>query len=141
MPQAPQEPDEDKSLIQKNGLSGWEDKNMITRVYFYPQKSGKMTVSVKIKAPQNSSRIRISLDNSGSGFDLNINPSTDFKILTAGDITIDSPRYHYLEIRGLSKTGKYFRDIDSVLLSGYAAQDLKFNTSEFRGAASTHLRY
>src|ERR1700735_809919 len=58
----PQELNAEKGLIQNNGLSAWEDKNIFTRVYFYPQQAGKLSVSLKIKAAMNGSRIKVSLD-------------------------------------------------------------------------------
>jgi hypothetical protein len=137
----PQQIDEDSGLIQKNGLSGWEDKNFSTRLYFYPQQTGMLSVRLKIKAPENSSRIKIILDSSGKSFEIKVTPSKNVLILRVGDFMIDSPRYHFLEIRGLSKNGKYFPAIESALLSGEAAKGVKFNTSEYRGAPSVHLLY
>jgi hypothetical protein len=137
----PQQLDEDSGLIQKNGLSAWEDKNISTRVYFYPQQRGMLSVRLKIKAAENSSRIKITLDSSGKSFELNVTPTKNVLIIRAGDFMIDSPRYHFLEIRGISKNGKFFPGIECVLLSGEAANGIKFNTSEYRGAPSVHLNY
>jgi Domain of unknown function (DUF3472)/Domain of unknown function (DUF5077) len=137
----PQQLDEDSGLIQKNGLSAWEDKNVSTRVYFYPQQRGMLSVSLKIKAPENSSRIKITLGSTGKSFEIKVNPTKNVLVLQVGEFMIDSPRYHFLEIKGLSKNGKNFPAIESVLLSGDAAKDLKFNSSEYRGAPSVHLIY
>ncbi|HLY72014.1 MAG TPA: DUF3472 domain-containing protein [Puia sp.] len=137
----PQALDEEKGPMQPNGLTAWEDKNMFTRVYFYPQQTGNLRVRLKTKAPWNSGRIRISLDGSAQGFEVKVNRTSDYVILPAGDFMIDSPRYHYLEIKGLNKAGRYFPAIAALLLTGDAARNLKFNTSAYRGAASTHLRY
>jgi hypothetical protein len=137
----PKDPDEEKGLIQQNGLSSWEDKNIFTRVFFYPQQSGRLSVSLKIKAPLNESRIMVSLDNSAKSYEITVTQSADFVVMPVGDFMIDSLRYHYLEIRGLDKKGNYFPDIESVVVSGEAARNVKFNTSAYRGAASTHLRY
>jgi hypothetical protein len=137
----PQELDEEKGLIQKNGLSAWEDKNIVTRIYFYPQQSGRLSVRLKIKGGLDESRIKISLDSSANSYEVKVNRSKDFVILPVGDFIIDTPRYHYFEIKGLTKKGKYFPAIESIILSGDAAKNVKFNISEYRGAASTHLRY
>jgi hypothetical protein len=137
----PQELDEEKSVIQKNGLSAWEDKNISSRVYFYPQQTGKLFLSLKIKAGLNYSKIKISLDSTANSYDVKVSKSKDFVILPVGDFIINTPRYHYFEIKGINKSGKYFPAIESILLSGDAAKNVKFNTSEYKGAPSTHLRY
>jgi hypothetical protein len=137
----PQQLDEEKGLIQKNGLSAWEDKNISTRIYFYPQQIGKLSLSVKIKAEFNDSKIKISLDSSANSYEVKVNRSKDFTIIPVGNFIINTSRYHYFEINGVSKNGKYFPAIESIILSNDAAKNVKFNTSEYRGAASTHLRY
>jgi hypothetical protein len=137
----PQELNEEKGLIQNNGLSAWEDKNIFTRVYFYPQQTGKISVSLKIKAALNGSRIKISLDSSVNSYEVKVNRSKDFVTVPVGDFIINSPRYHFFEIKGLTKKGKYFPAIESIVFSGEVAKSVKFNTTKYKGAASTHLRY
>jgi hypothetical protein len=44
-------------------------------------------------------------------------------------------------MHGVKKSGSYFPDVASLVLSGDATEGIKYNKSEYRGAASTHLRY
>ncbi len=137
----PQELDDEKSLIQKDGLHAWEDKNIFTRIYFYPQQTGKLFLRLKIKEALNESKIKISLDSAGNNYEVKVNSSKDSMIIPVGDFIINAPRYHYFEIKGINKNGKYFPAIESILLSGEAAKNVKFNTREYKGAAATHLVY
>ena len=133
--------DEASNNISQKGLAGWKDASVFTRTFFYPQQAGKIWVAVKLKSPEGGSKIKVQLDSSGKSYEIAVNKSADFITLPVGTFDINKASYHYIEIRGTSKTANDFPDIESLIISGPAAKDLKYNLSEYKGAASTHLWY
>jgi hypothetical protein len=128
-------------LIGKDGLSGWDNAAVFSKTFFYPRSMGKIGVSIRLKSPGGDSWIRVQLDSTGKTYTLAVHRGQDYITVPAGDFEISDTRYHCIEIRGLSKTGKYFPDIESVVFSGPAARNLLYNNTEYKGAPSTHLRY
>lgn len=127
--------------ISNKGLSHWDNANTFTRTFFYPQITGQIMVGVKLRSPDGDCKLTIQLDNDGKKYNLAINKSSDFTIVPVGFFEIKDVKYHFIEIRGVSKTGANFPDIESLVFSGPAAKDLKYNLSNYRGAVSTHIWY
>lgn len=137
----PKSGDEVLSHISEKGISGWDDAGFYTRTFFYPQNQGRISVSLKLKSPDGNSKIKIRLDGLGKSYEIIVNKAPDFITIPVGAFEINKACYHYIEIRGVIKTGKYFPEIESLIISGPAAKNLKYNLSEYKGAASTHLWY
>jgi hypothetical protein len=93
------------------------------------------------RASDGNAKLQIQLDSTGKSYDVSVNKSDDFITVPVGSFTIKDARYRYLQINGISKTGSNFPDIESIVISGPAAKDLKYNLSEYKGAPSTHLWY
>lgn len=130
-----------ENSIGEKGLVRWNDAGVGTRTYFYPQESGRITVAVKLRSSDGESRIRVQLDGAGKSYEIAVKRGDAFVTMPAGDFDITDARYHYIGITGVSKTGRFFPDIEAVVLSGPAAEHVKYNTGAYRGAPSTHLRY
>ncbi len=137
----PAESADSLNLIDGRGLSHWSDRHRIVRVYFYPQHTGRLVVRLKMNPTIGRSTIRVRLDSSGPGHLVHTGGASGELVQTAGEFEVGSIRYHCIEISGMYKQGPYFPDLSSLIFSGPAAKDLLYNTSEYRGAASTHLRY
>ena len=137
----PMKGDEVQKFISEKGISGWDDAGVYFKNFFYPQQKGIISVSIKLKSPSNSGKIKVRLDGTGKSYILAVKENQDFVNLPVGNFSINDVRYHYFEIKPVSKTGKYFPDIESLLISGDAAKDMKYNLSGYKGAASTHLWY
>ncbi|MDQ2863260.1 MAG: DUF5077 domain-containing protein [Bacteroidota bacterium] len=118
------------NTLSKQGLFNWKNSGKFTKTFFYPQQAGNIQVALKLKSPEGTSKIKIQLDNIGKSYNVSINKSDDFITVPVGNFSIMHARYHYLEISGISKTGTYFPDIESLIISGPAAKDLKYNLSE-----------
>ncbi|EFJ33482.1 hypothetical protein SELMODRAFT_407289 [Selaginella moellendorffii] len=128
--------------ISEAGLGAWTDITGSTRVYFWPQKTGSISVSIKARSVGNTNTLRLSLDGSASAaHDVVLPKSSDFQTYAVGTYTISSSGYHYLEIRAVTKNSTYLPDVQALVISGSAAEGLKYNKSSFRGAPSTHLWY
>src|SRR6185312_7344339 len=127
--------------ISKKGLVNWNDVKTFTRTFFFPQQAGKIQVAIKLKSLNGDSKLEVKFDSTGKSYEINVKKSSDFVTIPVGTFYVPDARYHYIQINGMSKTGSSFPDIESVVISGPAAENLKYNLSEYRGAPSTHLWY
>ncbi|HXS56607.1 MAG TPA: DUF3472 domain-containing protein [Hanamia sp.] len=127
--------------ISKKGLVNWNDVKTFTRTFFFPQQAGKIQVAIKLKSLNGDSKLEVKFDSTGKSYEINVKKSSDFVTIPVGTFSVPDARYHYIQINGISKTGSSFPDIESVVISGPAAENLKYNLSEYRGAPSTHLWY
>ena len=83
----------------------------------------------------------MSLDDAIKGHTFTAQKNTNFKSLPVGKFEIKAIGYHFIAIKAAGKTGTYLPDIEAVEISGIVVDSLAFNKSEYRGAASVHLRY
>lgn len=127
--------------ISSRGLINWNDKTTFCRAFFLPQQTGKLNVAVKLKSPSGGSKLQFQLDNTGKNYEINIEKDTATIVLNVGAFSITDTGYHYIQISGISKSGEYFPDIESLILSGPATRGIRHNQSPYRGAPSTHLWY
>jgi hypothetical protein len=127
--------------ISDKGLVNWNDAKAFTRTFFYPQQAGTIKVTLKLKSAFGDSKLKVQLDNTRKTYEINVKQSADYVTVPVGSFSCNDTRYHYIQINGISKTGSQFPDIESLVISGPAAENLKYNLSEYRGAPSTHLWY
>jgi len=125
--------------IGSNGLGAWIDTSGFSRVYFYPQTTGSIDVSIVVKAPSNTNTLRVRLDSSGTTYNVVVNQTSSYVTLNVGSFNITSAKYHCLEIKAVTKNGTYLPDVKSVVIS--SSLGLKYNKSVYRGAPATHLSY
>ncbi len=127
--------------IGENGLIFWKDEKVTTRIFFLPKQKGVLFVAIKLKATAGNSKLQISMDEDKKNYSIIVEKSSGYVTVPVGSFSISSTGYHYLLIKGISKTGLTFPDIDAIVLSGTAAKNIAFNSSQYRGAPSVHLRY
>lgn len=137
----PREQSNGYGSISTSGLGAWTDTAGFTRVFFYPRQTGQISVALTVKAPDNANTLRIRLDSSGTTYNVPVPKSSSYSTIQAGTFNITSARYHCIEIKAVTKNGTYLPDVQAVVISGAAAANLKYNTSQYRGAPSTHLWY
>ena len=137
----PKEWQEGKENIQPGGITGWHSTTKRFSVFFYPQHAGKVYLSSKYKSPSGFARLRVRLDSSSDWREIPAAFSLDTSVLLLGSYIITAGSYHHVEIEGLSKSGAFFTEIYSLLVSGPGALDLKYNISEYQSAPSVHLSY
>lgn len=129
------------NYISKQGLSNWNDPYVFSRTFFYPQQPGKIQVALKLRSPNGNCKLSVRLDSSGKSYEIFVNKSSDFITVPVGAFTINEARYHFVEIKGINKTGSSFPDMEALIISGPASKDLKYNLSRYKSAPSTHLSY
>jgi hypothetical protein len=130
---------EEESFITKEGLLGCEDQQRVTKVYFYVAKPTSVSIALQLAQVFNDCKLSVKLDKQTTSQILQVNNS-DTKIKVGG-FQIKDTGYHFIEIKGASKKGVKYPTISFLLLDKYEAGAIQFNTSHYRGAASTHLRY
>jgi hypothetical protein len=127
--------------ISKDGLTNWDNPEIFTRTFFYSQQTGNIHVALKLKSPDGNSKLTVQLDSTSKSYNITVKKSADFVIIPVGTFSIPDARYHFIQIKGLSKSAQYFPEIQSLVMSGAASENLKYNLSEYKGAPSTHLWY
>jgi hypothetical protein len=137
----PQSENWPSNTISKNGLHNWNNPEVFSRTFFFPQQAGNIQVALKLKSPDGDSKLEVQLDSTGKSYEINVEKGADFATIPVGAFSIPDARYHCIQIKGISKTGNYFPDVESIVISGPAAKGLKYNLSEYKGAPSTHLWY
>jgi hypothetical protein len=123
-------------LITTQGLMPWSDKSRIIKVYFYVAKPTTATFSLNVKNVVAKSILSAKLDN---GKATKIKSSIGTLTLPIATYTLKDTGYHFIEIRGV--IGTTFPLLESLLIDKCEDGTILFNKSNYRGAASTHLRY
>lgn len=137
---------EGKAVINERGLSNWSNSDDIISIYVRPEKAGSLHIAFKMRVPTGQSKISIKV--AGHTFTKTVAP-TGYTVVFFGELNIDQPGYLKIEMKGLSKTGSVFADIDDMVLIGTALKDgaayIKDNKGNYfywghRGP-SVHLNY
>ncbi len=131
------------SVINPSGINNWSQLSDIIRTYFVTETSGSLHVGLKIKSPEGTSKIRVTVDGEYKDIDIS---NKDYEIIEVGEFNITASGYNYIEIQGLDKEGTYIGDINEVLIGGQATNSgvAFIPTENFyfgRRGPSVHLRY
>ena len=132
-------PQEEDTIITNKGLSSWSDKNRKSSVYFYVTEPTKVKCFLQLREVISNAQLSIKLDEKGEEKLINI---TNGQLkLYIGDFVLSDTGYHYFEIKGASKSKVNYPSIEAIVIETPQPKSIQFNTSNYRGAASTHLRY
>jgi len=119
--------------------TGYTFENGVTKAYFLTSTPGEIQMAFNVKATQ-ASAIRVSIDD-GKEATLQVQPSSDYiSIPVNNTYHLSKTGYHFVEIKPAKDHGS-MPDIKDIFLSGSATNGIKYNTSSYRGAPSTHLHY
>jgi hypothetical protein len=132
-------PLEADTLITTNGLSSWSDHNRKSSLYFYVTAPTKVKCFLQLREVISTSQLSIKLD--GKGKEKLIPIAKGALKIFIGDFELLDTGYHYFEIKGASKSKVNYPSIESIVIETPQPKSIQFNTSNYRGAASTHLRY
>jgi FKBP-type peptidyl-prolyl cis-trans isomerase len=123
----------------KNGLQHWSDPNQQIQFYFDIRKPGSLDLALLIKTDAAGNKLAASF--AGKKFSITVPKSPVFKKVNIGKVVIKEPGFYMLSLSSSFKKGKTIADIQSLELSGEAANDIHFNAKPRRNAASVHLMY
>ncbi len=130
---------DNESILSKEGLLGWSDPNRMTKVFFYITKPTSVTVSLQLGQVFDACQLSVKIDGISTSQIIAV-PKNSSKI-RIGDFQLNDTGYHFIEIKGASPKGIKYPNIKSLVLENFKNESIQYNTSNYRGAASTHLRY
>jgi hypothetical protein len=110
-----------------------------TRVYFVAMHTGKLQVQLRGR-PSQTMPVIVKLDEGSAGDKAIQMVSGNADILTdAGSFEIVSLGYHYISLKPAGKG--QLSGVSDMILSGPASEGALCNSSQYKGAPSTHLTY
>lgn len=125
------------------GLENWSEAEKEVWVYFHTSEVGEINLGLTAKVRSGTSEIRVSLNGEDKTLQLN---NIVKEIISVGTFKVDKSGYQKVILKGVSKTGPVFLDIESVNLGGKAgaANSLHFVKDDFywgRRGPSVHFSY
>jgi len=131
--------EEDESLLfdPKTGLHNWTDPTQTISYYFLIRTKGELKVDIRMKSKTAGNQVALIL--AGHPFVLNV-PQGKFQNVHAGSVQIKDTGFLRIDLKSMKAKGS-IADVESILLSGKAAEDLRWNDKSRRNAASVHLLY
>ncbi|WP_136468706.1 DUF3472 domain-containing protein [Flagellimonas onchidii] len=132
----------DADVIFDTGIHNWTNLDDVIRTYFKTESKGELHVGLRIKSPEGTSKIKVSVGSESKELEIS---NSEYKTVEIGKFNISSSGYHYIEIQGMSKPGTYFGDINDIFIGGPAASSVTFvPTDNFhfgRRGPSVHMSY
>jgi len=136
----PSNDDSGNMFSKENGLQNWKNTNQIISYYFHVKKPG--TLAIKLNAKNYDSGNLVNLSIASKSFRVYIPSSKSFKKIKVGLVVINDTGFYTIKISCAEKrTEVIIADIQSIELSGDAAEGIHTNTKPRRNSASVHLRY
>jgi hypothetical protein len=130
-------------VSEKRGVTGWSDSGNKVVWHGNIKTAGKLDLSVSLRMPETKAA-EFKLTAADKSLTAKASAADDKDKLidvSFGSIEIEKPGYYSFALEGVSKDGKTFGDIDSLILGGPAADGAHFNLKPRRNAASVHLGY
>lgn len=128
-------------VVADKGVMRWHDAG--TKILWYGQfnKTGDLRVSLSL-SPASNGRWPLQIRVAEQPRDASVNGQQgERQTVDFGSFTITKPGYHCLELSCLNEGKQPALDVESLIVSGTAAQDAHFNLKPRRNAASVHLAY
>ncbi len=134
------------ATIGNDGLTNWSNPASTVTTYVRFDKTGPVTLSVKLRVPAGKSRIRVSALGKQQEIDVQGAAETDQLL---GQWTVSKTGYVPIVLEGLSKTGATYAEVVDFGISGEAVDDrtvfVRSNEGGMfywgRRGPSVHLRY
>lgn len=126
-------------FISHKGTMKWENPASVIRTYFKTTQAGDITLSVRAKVFEGTSKIRFAFDGKSRSTTMD---NTELELIPLGTLKNVSPGYHYLEMQGQAKQGKAFAEMTDLVVFSAQNNELFFVKDEFywgRRGPSVHL--
>lgn len=130
---------DNERILSQEGLLGWSNSKRLTKVYFYITKPTSVSMSLQLGQFDDACKLSIKVD--GSLKSQIIGVQKNRSKIRIGEFLFKDTGYHFIEIKGASQKGIKYPTIKSLVFEKFKEESIQFNTSNHRGAASTHLRY
>ncbi|EAR98943.1 nematoblast specific protein (macronuclear) [Tetrahymena thermophila SB210] len=137
------------AYISEQGVSYWQDSNIIISLFFYVAVAGAYDISLLSTEVQRSAELQVNIPSISYSYFAKFN--TDSLNLSLGTINIQNPGYYEVNFKGtnslVNKKAGYYPKLNSLILSGsqnknsvYYVND-SFSSHFGRRGPSVHLRY
>lgn len=132
--------------VSNNGIESWTSSEVSFTTYVRVAQKGSLKLSLHLGVPDGSSKIQVSIAKHPR--EINVS-GADAKDHDAGEWAIADTGYVAIHIKGISKTGEVFANIESLRLEGSAINErtdfVKSNEGNYfywgRRGPSVHLNY
>lgn len=132
--------------LTENGIHRWSDSATAFTVYFRVGKPGQLKLGLRLSVPEGHSRLRVSIGRQSRILSVG---GQDPQVVAAGAWTLQDTGYVAVRLRGISRSGPVYADIQSLLLDGEPVRDaaafVRNNDGHFfywgRRGPSVHLNY
>ncbi|MBU1013244.1 MAG: DUF3472 domain-containing protein [Bacteroidetes bacterium] len=136
------DPFQSSEVISSDGITNWTNQDQIIRTYFYVDKPGQISLSLKIKTEKGSSVIKVGVGDFSKNIIIN---NAEFEQIDIGNFEVHSAGYHFIELKGLEKEGNTFADVMEIKLTYDSSKNaIKYIADDFyfgRRGPSTHLLF
>ncbi len=130
----------DNIFSAENGLQNWKNTHQIISYYFHVKKTGMLTIKLNAKNYDLGNLVNLSI--ALKSFRVYIPTSKSFKKIKVGSVNIKDTGFYTIQLSCAKKGTKIaIAAIQSLELSGNAAEGIHTNKKTRRNAASVHLRY
>ncbi len=125
----------------QSGISDWRGPANHVLWFGEFKSTGTVECALSLRVPaQASSRLRLTI--AGQSHEAVATSSgTEPVIVSFGSYQITGPGYERITLESLNQSGQTNGDLDALILSGPAAEEVHFNLKARRNAASVHLFY
>jgi len=133
--------EKNSQLIGKGGIKNWSEKESKIRTYFKTKVSGTVSVGL-IARSSGLSEIKVTL---GEGAKTVKVDNSQLDTIPVGRFHISEPGYQFVELQGLEKTGRFFPEIQAVLIGDEVAKGKVWYTKDDfywgRRGPSVHINF
>ena len=135
----PAEYDEETIFAESKGLYNWTNPHQQIEYHLNFRNTGSLHINIIAKNNQGNSKLQFHI--ADKNFKVLVSKSNHFKQIPVGDLIIEKPGFYTIQIQALAASSKKIAEIESLQLSGSAAEDVHFNKKPRRNAASVHLHF
>ncbi|MBL7966646.1 MAG: DUF3472 domain-containing protein [Prolixibacteraceae bacterium] len=129
-------------IITENGIQNWSNPESCIRTYFRIEKPGTIQLAITAHVSGGKSVLKVSFGGQSKEIVLK---NSEPEIIDLGAFAVERAGYHFLEIKGVSKTSGEFARITDVLIGGEVAAGktwfVKDDLYWGRRGPSVHLNY
>lgn len=131
-----------KVSFNANAYSHYNKSNeKVTKVYFYVATPAKHALSIDFKNESSINNIKVTVDDKKNPINIPIQISNGMLHKDIGIYNFGDTGYHYLTIKESKKEKNAELQYESLIIKSNVENAILYNQSNYKGAASTHLRY
>ncbi|MCP5544920.1 MAG: DUF3472 domain-containing protein [Akkermansiaceae bacterium] len=109
--------------VRREGLRAWDSPEAVVSIYFFASAPGPLALSINLNVPEGSSKIAARLGDHTTTIDV---AGKDTHDVPLGNIDVAEPGYIRVDLKGLSKDGSVFADVEGLIAeTGEGTQEIR----------------